>query len=75
MIIQLTRALAKRGMEYIGLGKIWARITVDVTITASDNIINSAGELDKIVGTGGVLDKVISSAGELDKTVSTAGTV
>lgn len=35
MIIQLTGALAKRGMEYIGLGRIAARISAFAPIVPS----------------------------------------
>lgn len=36
MIIQLTGALAKRGMEYIGLGRLAARIGVFVPSVSVD---------------------------------------
>lgn len=49
MIIQLTGALAKRGMEYIGLGKLSARIFVFVEpVTTIDPIVIAAREAPTI---------------------------
>lgn len=41
MIVLLTGSLAKRAMEYIGLGKIWSRISVSISITDVDKIVST----------------------------------
>lgn len=73
MIIQLTGALAKRGMEVVGLGRLAARIFISVQPVDADKILNTAGELDRIVTSTGELDRVLSSAGELDRVVTSTG--
>ena len=80
MIIQLTGALAKRGMEYIGLGRLAARISVFVpTVPSFIDLGAAAGaftpNLNLGAGAGASIPNVSlgAAAGKRDPNIDLAG--